>query len=127
MLIFSTFGNVVDVRELARPKTWGAHLDQNFNALAFNGLVTPLFQSQCSYVTRGKSDAIDAEAICEAVMRPIMQFVAIKTVEQQSLLSTHRARSLLVRQRTQLINSLRGMIAEFDVHIPTVLLGSSGL
>lgn len=69
------------------------------------------------YVKRGKSDAIDAEAICEAVTRPTMRFVAINTVEQQALLSLHRARSLLVRQRTQLINGLRGMVAEFGVNI----------
>nr|WP_245540903.1 IS110 family transposase [Octadecabacter antarcticus] len=69
------------------------------------------------YVKRGKSDAIDAEAICEAVTRPTMRFVAIKTVEQQALLSLHRARALLVRQRTQLINGLRGMVAEFGVYI----------
>lgn len=66
---------------------------------------------------RGKFDAIDAEAVCEAVTRPAMRFVAIKTVELQSLLSVHRARSLLIRQRTQLINGLRGMVAEFGVYI----------
>jgi transposase len=70
------------------------------------------------YVKRGKSDAIDAEAICEAVTRPTMRFVATKTVEQQSLLSLHRARDLLVRQRTQLINNLRGLVAEFGIFIP---------
>ena len=69
------------------------------------------------YVKRGKSDAIDAEAVCKAVKRPTMRFVAIKTVGQQALLSLHRARSLLVRQRTQLINGLRGMAAEFGVYI----------
>ena len=78
-------------------------------------LIPPIYVKP--YVKRGKSDAIDAEAICEAVTRPTMRFVAIKTVEQQSLLSVHRARSLLVRQRTQLINGLRGMVAEFGVYI----------
>ena len=78
-------------------------------------LIPPIYVKP--YVKRGKSDAIDAEAICEAVTRPTMRFVAIKTVEQQILLSLHRARSLLVRQRTQLINGLRGMIAEFGVYI----------
>jgi transposase len=52
------------------------------------------------YVKRGKSDAIDAAAICEALTRPTMRFAAINTVEQQSLLSLHRAHDLLVRQRT---------------------------
>ena len=69
------------------------------------------------HVKRGKSDAIDAEAICEAVTRPTMRFVAIKTVEQQSLLSLHRTQDLLVRQRTQLVNGLCGMVAEFAVYI----------
>jgi transposase len=78
-------------------------------------LIPPIYVKP--YVKRGKSDAIDAEAICEAVTRPTMRFVAIKTVEQQALLSLHRARALLVRQRTQLINGLRGMVAEFGVYI----------
>lgn len=79
-------------------------------------LIPPMYVK--AYVKRGKSDAIDAEAICEAVTRPTMRFVAIKTVEQQSLLSLHRARDLLVRQRTQLINGLRGLVAEFGIYIP---------
>ncbi len=78
-------------------------------------LIPPMYVKP--YVKRGKSDAIDAEAICEAVTRPKMRFVAVKTVEQQALLSLHRARDLLVRQRTQLINGLRGMAAEFGVYI----------
>lgn len=65
-----------------------------------------------AYVKRGKSDALDAEAICEAVQRPTMQFVPVKTVEQQGVLMTHRARSLLVRQRTMLANALRAHLAE---------------
>ena len=65
-----------------------------------------------AYVKRGKSDALDAEAICEAVQRPTMRFVPIKTVEQQGILMTHRARSLLVRQRTMLANALRAHLAE---------------
>ena len=70
-----------------------------------------------AYVKRGKSDAIDAEAICEAVTRPTMRFVEAKSVEQQALLSLHRARSLMVRQRTQLVNALRSMLAEFGVYV----------
>ena len=65
-----------------------------------------------AYVKRGKSDALDAEAICEAVQRPTMRFVPVKTVEQQAILMTHRARSLLVRQRTMLANALRAHLAE---------------
>jgi len=70
------------------------------------------------YVKRGKTDAADAEAICEAVTRPTMRFVPIKSAEQQAALSMHRARDLLVKQRTQLINMMRGLLAEFGVDIP---------
>ena len=68
-----------------------------------------------AYVKRGKSDALDAEAICEAVQRPTMRFVPVKTVEQQGILMTHRARSLLVRQRTMTANALRAHLAEFGL------------
>ena len=70
------------------------------------------------YVKRGKTDANDAEAICEAVTRPTMRFVAIKSTEQQAALSMHRTRDLLVKQRTQLVNMIRGLLAEFGVDIP---------
>ncbi|WP_227287954.1 IS110 family transposase [Boseongicola sp. H5] len=70
-----------------------------------------------AYVKLGKSDAIDAEAICEAVTRPTMRFVAIKTEEQQGVLFLHRARDLVVRQRTQLSNMLRGLLGEFGIVI----------
>ena len=70
------------------------------------------------YVKRGKNDAVDAEAICEAVTRPTMRFVEIKSAEQQSGLMLHRTRELLVRQRTALINSLRGQLAEFGLIAP---------
>ncbi|HKU26147.1 MAG TPA: IS110 family transposase, partial [Candidatus Sulfotelmatobacter sp.] len=56
------------------------------------------------YVKRGKTDAADAEAICEAVMRPSMRFVPVKSAEQQAALALHRTRDLLVKQRTQLVN-----------------------
>ena len=65
------------------------------------------------YVKRGKSDALDAEAICEAVQRPTMRFVPVKTVEQQGILMAHRTRALLVRQRTMAANALRAHLAEF--------------
>ena len=70
------------------------------------------------YVKRGKTDAGDAEAICEAVGRPTMRFVRVKSVEQQAALSLHRTRDLLVRQRTQLVNMIRGLLAEFGIDIP---------
>ena len=67
------------------------------------------------YVKRGKTDAADAAAIAEAVTRPTMRFVAVKTVDQQSVLMLHKVRDLLVRQRTMLINALRGHLAEFGI------------
>ena len=67
------------------------------------------------YVKRGKNDAVDAEAICEAVTRPTMRFVAVKSVDQQSVLMIHRTRSLLIRQRTMLVNALRGHLAELGI------------
>ena len=60
------------------------------------------------YVKRSKTDAADAEAVCEAVTRPTMRFVPVKSPEQQAALSMHRARDLLVKQRTQLVNMIRG-------------------
>lgn len=68
-----------------------------------------------AYVKRGKTDAADAAAICEAVCRPTMRFVPVKTVEQQGVLALHRARDVLVRQRTQLANVVRSICAEFGV------------
>ncbi|WP_376100746.1 IS110 family transposase (plasmid) [Roseomonas sp. CCTCC AB2023176] len=70
------------------------------------------------YVKRGKTDAADAEAICEAVTRPTMRFVPVKTAEQQAVLMLHRTRDLLVRQRTALVNALRGHLAEFGIVAP---------
>ena len=67
------------------------------------------------YVKRNKNDAADAEAICEAVTRPTMRFVPIKTPEQQSVLVLHRTRQLFDRQRTALINALRAHLAEFGI------------
>ena len=66
---------------------------------------------------RQKNDAADAAAICEAVGRPSMRFVPVKSVEQQGLLMLHRTRELLVSQRTGLINALRGHLAEFGIVI----------
>ncbi len=67
------------------------------------------------YVKRNKNDMADAEAICEAVTRPTMRFVEIKTRDQQSVLMLHRTRQLFVRQRTTLINALRAHLAEFGI------------
>ncbi len=71
-----------------------------------------------AYVKRGKTDAADAEAIAEAVTRPTMRFVAVKTKAQQAALMLHKTRDLLVRQRTMLINALRGHLGEFGIVAP---------
>jgi transposase len=68
-----------------------------------------------AYVKRNKHDAADAKSICEAVRRPSMRFVPIKTAEQHSAIMMHRARDLLIRQRTMLVNTLRGHLAEFGL------------
>ena len=70
------------------------------------------------FVKRQKNDTSDAEAIAEAAARPTMQFVAVKTEEQQARSMIFRTRDLLVRQRTQLINALRGHLAEHGVIAP---------
>ena len=67
------------------------------------------------FVKTNKNDASDAEAICEALIRPTMRFAPLKSADQQSVLMLHRARELLVRQRTMLINALRGHCGEFGI------------
>jgi len=68
-----------------------------------------------AYVKRHKNDAVDAEAGCEAVRRPTMRLVAVKSAEQQGQLMQHRTRDLLMRQRTQVINALRAHLAELGI------------
>lgn len=80
-----------------------------------------------AYVKRNKNDAADAEAICEAVQRPTMRFVPIKTAEQQAALLVHRGRERLVRQRTALVNALRAHLAEFGVIAPLGLRNVASL
>jgi len=70
------------------------------------------------YVKSNKNDAADAEAICEAVTRPTMRFVGIKNVNQQTVLCLHRARRLLVAERTAQANQIRGLLAEFGIVAP---------
>ena len=79
-------------------------------------LIPPIYVKP--YVKRGKSDAADAAAICEAVTRPTMRFVEVKTPDQQAILALHRTRDLVVRQRTQTVNMLRGQLAEFGIVFP---------
>ena len=76
------------------------------------------------YVKSSKNDARDAEAICEAVARPSMRFVAPKSQSQQDILALHRIRSLLIRERTALMNQMRGLLAESGI---VVALGAAPL
>ena len=70
------------------------------------------------YVKRQKNDLADAEAICEAVTRPTMRFVPVKSADRQAVLMLHRTRDLLMRQRTMLLNAVRGHLAEFGIIAP---------
>jgi transposase len=79
------------------------------------------------YVKRNKNDRVDAEAICEAVQRPNMRFVPVKSQMQQGVLLLHRTRELLVRQRTQIVNALRGHLSEFGVITAQGRIGFSRL
>lgn len=76
-------------------------------------LVPPAYAK--AYVKRGKNDAVDAAAICEAASRPSMRFVPVKDAAQQAALTPHRVREMLIKQRTMLINSLRSQMAEFGL------------
>ncbi len=92
-------------------------------------LIAPQFVKP--YVKSNKNDANDAEAICEAMSRPSMRFVAVKTVEQQDIQATHRIRSELIGQRTAKANQIRGLVAEYGLVAPTTIgafaSGSAGL
>jgi transposase len=70
------------------------------------------------YVKTNKNDAANAEAICEAVRRPNMRFVPVKNIEQQAVLSLHRARQGFVKARTAQANQIRGLLAEYGIAIP---------
>ena len=76
-------------------------------------LIPPAYAK--AYVRRNKNDPADAEAICEAVSRPSMRFVTIKTEVQQAAAGIHKVREMLIKQRTMLINTLRGLMAEFGI------------
>lgn len=79
-------------------------------------LIAPQFVAP--YRKNDKNDGNDAEAICEAVGRPHMRFVPIKSIEQQAVLTVHRARQLLVAERTALVNQTRGLLAEYGLIVP---------
>jgi transposase len=83
-------------------------------------LIAPQFVKP--YVKSNKNDANDAEAICEAMSRPSIRFVAVKTIEQQDIQATHRIRAGLIEQRTAKANQIRGLIAEYGLVAPKELL-----
>lgn len=86
-------------------------------------LIAPKFVKP--YVTN-KTDANDAEAICEAMSRPSMRYVAVKTVEQQDLQAVHRVRSSLIQERTAKANQLRGLVYELGLVAPRELCALCG-
>ena len=88
-------------------------------------LIPPVYVKP--FVKRQKNDAADAEAICEAAQRPTMRFVPVKSEEQQASAAVFRARDLLVRQRTQLLNALRGLLAEHGWVAPKGLFHSAAM
>lgn len=79
------------------------------------------------YVKTNKTDAADAEAICEAMQRPAMRFVTVKTQEQQAILSVHRVRQGFIRARTTTVNNIRGLVAEFGIVLPKGVSNLSAL
>jgi transposase len=96
----------------------GAHeWARRFQALGHSvRLMAPMYVAP--YRKSGKNDGNDAEAICEAVSRPNMRFVPIKSLDQQALLTLHRVRQGFVVERTAVVNRIRGLLAEFGVVIP---------
>jgi transposase len=92
---------------------WGRRFQQHGHTVK---LMAPKFEAP--YRKSDKNDGNDAEAVCEAVGRPSMRFVPVKSVEQQALLTLHRVRQGFVVERTALINRLRGLLAEFGVVLP---------
>ena len=102
------------------------HWSREFQALGHTvRLMPPAYVKP--YVKRHKNDAVDAEAICEAVTRPNMRFVATKTPEQQSCLTLHRTRHLFIRQQTSVINAIRAHLAEFGIVAPVGLPSASAI
>src|SRR4029079_19149196 len=101
---------LVGLEACATAHYWGREL----RALGHEVRLMPA-QYVKAYIKRNKHDAADAEAICEAVQRPTMRFVPIKTAEQQAAQLRHRGREQLVRQRTMLVNALRAHLAEFGM------------
>src|SRR5579871_4629988 len=97
------------------------HWARELQKLGYNvKLMAPQFVKP--YVKSNKNDANDAEAICEAMGRPGMRFVPVKTVEQQDIQAIHRVRSGLIEQRTAKANQIRGLVAEYGLVAPRELV-----
>lgn len=101
---------LVGMEACATAHYWGRQIARLGHAVR---LIAPAYVK--AYVRRNKNDAADAAAICEAVSRPQMRFVALKSEAQQAAAAVHKVRELLVKQRTMQINALRGLMAEFGV------------
>jgi transposase len=104
---------VIGMEACASAHHWGRKLAGFGHSVR---LMAPQFVKP--YVKSNKTDAADAAAICEAVLRPSMRFVSIKTVEQQSVLALHRARQAFVKARTAQANQIRGLLGEYGVIVP---------
>jgi len=106
-------GCVIGMEACASAHHWGRQLQSRGYTVK---LIPPQFVKP--YVKSNKSDAKDAEAICEAMSRPNMRFVTVKTVEQQDIQATHRIRAELITQRTAKANQIRGLVAEYGLVAP---------
>lgn len=106
-------GAEIGMEACASAHFWGRELQKR-------GYVVKLIAAQFvkPYVQSNKNDRVDAEAICEAMGRPRMRFVAVKTVEQQDIQAAHRIREELVRQRTAKANQIRGLVGEYGIVAP---------
>jgi transposase len=104
---------LIGMESCASAHHWGRTLERFGHTVR---LMAPQFVKP--YVKTNKNDAADAEAICEAVSRPSMRFVPIKSIEQQAVLSVHRVRQGFVRARTAQANQIRGLLGEFGLVIP---------
>ena len=104
---------LVRIEACATAHYWGRELRKLGHEVR---LIPPAYAK--AYVQRNKNDPADAAAICEAVGRPSMRFVAIKTEQQQAAVGVHRVRNLLMKQSTMLRNQLRGLMAEFGIVTP---------
>ncbi len=104
---------VIGMEACASAHFWGREFEKFGHEVR---LISPQFVKP--YVKSNKNDAADAEAICEAITRPHMRFVPIKSIEQQDIQALHRVRQRLVRSRTALANEVRGLLQEYGIVLP---------